>query len=126
MWHESHGEWNSSANRRSERSHCRAKGWGMVILIVIGAAVLAILAVVWSDMAQRAADDIDPAIEQRALRFETLAATAADLQAVLGREPSVREIYAAIEPDETEADQVVDLRTRVDRIITDLSSPLAE
>ena len=98
----------------------------MVILVVIGAAVLAILAVVWSDMAQRAADDIDPAIEQRALRFETLAATAADLQAVLGREPSVREIYAAIEPDETEADQVVDLRTRVDRIITDLSSPLAE
>ena len=98
----------------------------MVILIVIGAVVLAILAVVWSDMAQRAADDIDPAMEQRALRFETLAATAADLQAVLGREPSVREIYAAIEPDETEADQVVDLRTRVDRIITDLSSPLAE
>jgi hypothetical protein len=98
----------------------------MVILVVIGAAVLAILAVVWSDMAQRAADDIDPAIEQRALRFETLAATAADLQAVLGREPSVREIYAAIEPDETETDRVVDLRTRVDRIITDLSSPLAE
>ena len=98
----------------------------MVMFVVIGAAVLAIVAVVWSDMAQRAADDIDPAIEQRALRFETLAATAADLQAVLGREPSVREIYAAIEPHEPEADQVVDLRTRVDRIVTDLSSPLAE
>ena len=98
----------------------------MVMFVVIGAAVLAIVAVVWSDMAQRSADDIDPAIEQRALRFETLAATAADLQAVLGREPSVREIYAAIEPDEPETDQVVDLRTRMDRIVTDLSSPLAE
>jgi hypothetical protein len=98
----------------------------MVMFVVIGVAVLAIVAVVWSDMAQRSAADIDPAIEQRALRFETLAATAADLQAVLGREPSVREIYAAIEPDEPEADQVVDLRTRVDRIVTDFSSPLAE
>jgi len=98
----------------------------MVMFVVIGAAVLAIVAVVWSDLAQRAADDIDPAIEQRALRFEALAATAADLQAVLGREPSVREIYAAIERDEPETDQVVDLRTRVDRIVSDLSSPLAE
>lgn len=98
----------------------------MVMFVVIGVAVLAIVAVIWSDMAQRSAADIDPAIEQRALRFETLAATAADLQAVLGREPSVREIYAAIEPDEPEADQVVDLRTRVDRIVTDFSSPLAE
>ena len=98
----------------------------MVMFVVIGVAVLAIVAVVWSDVAQRAADDIDPAIDQRALRFETLAATAADLQAVLGREPSVREIYAAIEPDEIETDQVVDLRTRVDRIVTDFSSPLAE
>ncbi|MGB5381904.1 MAG: hypothetical protein WBO25_13005 [Acidimicrobiia bacterium] len=96
------------------------------MFVVIGVAVLAIVAVIWSDMAQRSAADIDPAIEQRALRFETLAATAADLQAVLGREPSVREIYAAIEPDEPEADQVVDLRTRVDRIVTDFSSPLAE
>ncbi len=77
-------------------------------------------------MAQRAADDIDPAIDQRALRFETLAATAADLEAVLGREPSVREIYAAIEPEESETNQVVDLRTRVDRIITDPVSPVVE
>ena len=97
-----------------------------MMFVVIGAAVLAIVAVVWSDMAQRVADDIDPAIEQRALRFETLAATAADLEAVLGREPSVREIYAAIEPHEPEADQVVDLRTRVERIVNDFSSPLAE
>ena len=98
----------------------------MVMFVVIGVAVLAIVAVVWSDMAQRSADDVDPAIEQRALRFEALAATAADLEAVLGREPSVREIYAAIEPDELETDQVVDLRTRMDRIVTDFSSPLAE
>ena len=33
----------------------------MVMFVVIGAAVLAIVAVVWSDMAQRAVDDIDPA-----------------------------------------------------------------
>ena len=98
----------------------------MVMFVVIGVAVLAIVAVVWSDRAQRVADDIDPAIEKRALRFEILAATAADLQVVLGREPTVREIYAAIEPDEPETDQVVDLRTRVDRIVTDFSSPLAE
>jgi hypothetical protein len=99
----------------------------MMMFVVIGAAVLAIVAVVWSDMAQRVADDIDPAIEQRALRFETLAATAADLQVVLGREPSVREIYTAIdsadgeegsanEPDEIETDPVIDLRARVLRI----------
>ena len=104
----------------------------MVMFVVIGAALLAIVAVVWSDMAQRAADEVDPAIEQRALRFETLAAVAEDLHAELGREPSVREIYAAIEPDEPKepkepkSDQVVDLRTRVDRIVNDLSSPLAE
>ena len=99
------------------------------MFVVIGAAVLAIVVVVWSDMAQRAADDVDPAIEQRALRFETLAAVAEGLHAELGREPSVREIYAAIEPDEPKepkSDQVVDLRTRVDRIVGDLSSPLAE
>ena len=77
-------------------------------------------------MAQRFADDIDLAIEQRGLRFETLAATAADLQAVLGREPSVRETYAAIDPYEPATDQVVDLQTRVGRIVTDFSSPLAE
>ena len=98
----------------------------MVMIVVIGAAVLAIVAVIWSDLAQRAADEVDPAIEQRALRFETLAAVAEGLHAELGREPSVREIYAAIEPDEPESDQVVDLRTRVDRIVGDLSSPLAE
>ena len=98
----------------------------MTIFVVVGVAVLAIVAVVWSDMAQRAADDIDPVIDRRALRFETLAATAADLEAVLGREPSVREIYAAIEPHEPETDQAVDLRTRVERIVNDFSSPLAE
>ena len=59
------------------------------MFVVIGAAVLAIVAVVWSDMAQRAADDVDPAIEQRALRFETLATVAEGLHAELGREPSV-------------------------------------
>jgi len=98
----------------------------MVMFVVIGAAVLAIVAVVWSDMAQRAADEVDPAIEQRALRFETLAAVSEGLHAELGREPSVREIYAAIERHEPKSDEVVDLRTRVDRIVNDLSSPLAE
>jgi hypothetical protein len=35
----------------------------------------------------------------------------------------VREIYAAIEREEPKTYQVVDLRTRVDRIVSDLSSP---
>ena len=95
----------------------------MTALIIVGVAVLAIVAVIWSDVAQREADDIDPEIEQRASRFEILAAAAADLHAELGREPSVREIYAAIEPDEPETYQVVDFRARVDRIVSDLSSP---
>ena len=92
---------------------------------------MVIIAVIWSDAVQREADDIDPEIEQRAARFEALAAAAADLRTEFGREPSVREIYAAIESDESEldgreTDQVVDLRMRVDRIVSDLSSPLAE
>jgi hypothetical protein len=62
---------------------------------------------------------------------KNLPPAAADLRTELGREPSVREIYAAIETDESESDtsetdQVVDLRMRVDRIVSDLSSPLAE
>ena len=103
----------------------------MMPFVIVGVAVLVIVAVIWSDAAQREADDIDPEIEQRAARFESLAAAAADLRTELGREPSVREIYAAIETDESESDtsetdHVVDLRTRVDRIVNDLSSPLAE
>jgi hypothetical protein len=103
----------------------------MMALVIVGVAVLAIVAVIWSDAAQRAADDIDPEIEQRAVRFETLSAAAADLHAKLGREPSVREIYAAIEPDghelnETETHDVVDLRTRIDRVVGDLPAPWAE
>jgi hypothetical protein len=103
----------------------------MIAVIIVGVAVLVIVAVIWSDAAQREADDIDPEVQQRAARFETLAAAAADLHAKLGREPSVREIYAAIETNESESDtsetdQVVDLRMRVDRIVNDLSSPLAE
>ena len=103
----------------------------MIAVIIVGVAVVVIVAVIWSDAAQREADDIDPEIEQRAARFESLAAAAADLRTELGREPSVREIYAAIETDESESDtsetdHVVDLRTRVDRIVNDLSSPLAE
>ena len=103
----------------------------MIAVIIVGVAVLVIAAVIWSDAAQRETDDIDPEIEQRAARFETLAAAAEDLRTELGREPSVREIYAAIEtnesePDTSETDQVVDLRMRVDRIVNDLSSPLAE
>ena len=103
----------------------------MIAVIIVGVAVVVIVAVIWSDAAQREADDIDPEVQQRAARFETLAAAAADLRTELGREPSVREIYAAIETDESESDtsetdQVVDLRMRVDRIVSDLSSPLAE
>lgn len=103
----------------------------MIAFVIGGVAVLVIAAVIWSDVAQREADRIDPEIDQRAMRFEALAAAAAELHAQLGREPTVREIYAAIESDgpelnETEADKVVDLRTRVDRIVADLSSPLAE
>ena len=94
-----------------------------MVFAIVGVAVLAIVAVIWSDVAQRAADDIDPEIEYRASRFEILAAAAADLHAELGREPSVREIYAAIEREEPKTYQVVDLRTRVDRIVSDLSSP---
>ena len=98
----------------------------MVMLVIIGVAVLAVAVVIWSDVAQREDDDIDPEMEERVSRYEILAAAASDLRVELGREPSVREIYAAVEADEPEADQVVDLRTRVDRVVGDLASPLAE
>ena len=103
----------------------------MVMFVITAIAVLAIVAVIWSDVAQRHDDDIDPVIEQRASRYEAFAVVAADLRLELGREPSVREIYAVVEADEPEADepeadQVVDLRRRVDRIVSDRSSLLAE
>jgi hypothetical protein len=103
----------------------------MVMFVITAVAVLAIVAVIWSDVAQRDDDDIDQVIEQRASRYEAFAVVAADLRLELGREPSVREIYAVVEADEPEADepeadQVVDLRTRVDRIVSDRSSLLAE
>ena len=98
----------------------------MVMFVITAVGVLAIVAVVWSDVAQRHDDDIDPMIEQRASRYEAFAVVAADLRLELGREPSVREIYAVVEADEPEADQVVDLRTRVDRIVSDRSSLRAE
>ena len=103
----------------------------MVMFVITAVAVLAIVAVIWSDVAQRHDDDIDPVIEQRASRYEAFAVVAADLRLELGREPSVREIYAVVEADEPEADepeadQVVDLRRRVDRIVSDRSSLLAE
>lgn len=98
----------------------------MVMFVIIGVTVLAIVAVIWSDVAQCDDDDIDPVVEHRASRYDTLAAAAEDLRAELGREPSVREIYAVVESDEPETDRVVDLRSRVDRIVGDLSSPLAD
>jgi hypothetical protein len=98
----------------------------MVMFVITAVAVLAIVAVIWSDVAQRDDDDIDPVIEQRAARYEAFAVVAADLRLELGREPSVREIYAVVEADEPEADQVVHLRRRVDRIVSDRSSLLAE
>jgi hypothetical protein len=80
---------------------------------------------------------MDSEIHERASRYEILAAAAADLRIELGREPTVREIYAAVETngdganaaldaDEVEADRVVDLRARIDRIVGDLASPLTE
>lgn len=96
------------------------------MFIIVAVAVLAIVTVIWSDASRWDDGDIDPEIEQRASRYEAFATVAADLRFELGREPSAREIYAAVESDEPDADQVVDLRSRVDRLVGDLSLPPTE
>ena len=98
----------------------------MVIFIIVAVAFLAIVTVIWSDASRRKDGEIDPEVEHRASRYEAFATVAADLRIELGREPSVREIYAAVESDEPDADQVVDLRSRVDRLVGDLSLPPTE
>lgn len=96
------------------------------MLIIVAVAVLAIGTVIWSDASRWEDRDIDLEVEHRTSRYEAFATVAADLRIELGREPSVREIYAAVESDEPDADQVVDLRSRVDRLVGDLSLPPTE
>ena len=91
----------------------------MVAIGIISVAAFAIWLAVWSDVWSREEADRDLEIDYRAERIYELADVADRLREKLGREPTVREIYAAIEPDEPETETVVDLRQRIRRITKD-------
>lgn len=95
----------------------------MVVIGIISVAAFAIWLTIWTDVASREEDDRTLEVDYRAERLYQLANTAERLREELGREPSVREIYAAIgseesahEPGEIEVNPVIDLRARVQRI----------
>lgn len=99
----------------------------MVAIGIISVAAFAIWLAIWADVWSREEADRDLEIDHRAERIHQLADVAERLREELGKEPTVREIYAAIEseewgkestpePDTIEADPVIDLRTRVLRI----------
>jgi hypothetical protein len=75
------------------------------VFLVAGVIAVAI----WTETMRTEPTDDDRAIEHRALRYAELADAAERLGEELGREPSVRENYASIEPvDESEDDTVVE------------------
>lgn len=99
----------------------------MVAIGIISVAAFAIWLAVWSDVWSREEADRDLEIDYRPERIYELADVADRLREEFGREPTVREIYAAIEsdewgeanssePDEIGVDPVIDLRARVLRI----------
>ena len=99
----------------------------MVAIGIISVAAAAIWLAIWSDVWSREEADRDLEIDYRAERIHQLADTAERLREKLGKEPTVREIYAAIESEEwgeenshepakTGIDPVIDLRARVLRI----------
>jgi hypothetical protein len=99
----------------------------VVVIGIISAAAFAIWLAIWTDVMSREEEDRGLETDHRAERYYQLADTAERLRDELGREPSVREIYAAIdsadpdegsvhEPDAIETDPVIDLRARVLRI----------
>jgi hypothetical protein len=99
----------------------------VVVIGVISVAAFAIWLAIWTDVMSREEEGRVLEVDYRAERYYQLADTAERLRDELGREPSVREIYAAIESegwgqesshevDEIEVDPVIDLRARVLRI----------
>ena len=99
----------------------------MVVIGIISVAAFAIWLTIWTDVTSREEDDRAVEVDYRAERLYQLADTAERLRDEFGREPSVREIYAAVEaeewveesdhePDEIEVDPVIDLQARVLRI----------
>jgi len=99
----------------------------VVVIGIISVAAFAIWLAVWSDVWSREEADRDLEIDYRAERIHQLADTAERLRDEFGREPTVREIYAAIEAEEwgeenshelvrIGVDPVIDLRARVLRI----------
>ncbi len=94
-----------------------------MILVIIGVAVLAVVVVVAVDRVQRVESEIDPELAQRASRYDQFAAAAEQLRDELDREPTVREIYAAVDMLELDPEPAIDLRSRVDRIVTEVSVP---
>lgn len=99
----------------------------MVAVGIISAAAVAIWLAIRSDVWSREEAGRDLEVDCRAERIHQLADTAERLRAELGREPTVREIYAAIESEEwgeetahepakIGVDPVIDLRARVQRV----------
>ena len=99
----------------------------MVAVGIISVAAIAIGLAIWSDVWSREEAGRDLEIDYRTERIHQLADTADRLHGELGREPTVREIYAAIdseeggeenslEPVRVNVDPVIDLRARVLRI----------
>lgn len=106
----------------------------MVVIGIIGAVALAVWAVVVADLSSRREGGQEAEVDHRAERYWLLAETAERLYEELGREPSVREIYAAIEPerdgrreDSSSVEEgdgpVIDLRARVERITEPAPDP---
>jgi hypothetical protein len=67
--------------------------------------------------------EADAELVQRASRYAEVATTAERLRMELGREPTVREIYAAVDTPAPEPEPESDLRARIDRIVTEASAP---
>lgn len=99
----------------------------MVVVGIISVAAVAIWLAIWSDVWSREEAGRDLEVDYRAERIHQLADTTERLREEFGREPTVREIYAAIdseewgegrspEPTRIGVDPVIDLRARVLRI----------
>ena len=97
----------------------------MVVIGIISLGAFAIWLAIWSDVMSREEAGRDSEIDYREVRFDQLSDAADALRDELGREPTVREIYGAIEADESAVDDVIDLTERTRRITGDVTSESA-
>lgn len=93
----------------------------MVVIGIISLGAFAIWLAIWSDVMSREEAGRDLEVDYRELRFAQLSNAADALRDELGREPTVREIYGAIETGESAVDDVIDLRERTRRVTGDVA-----